>query len=211
MVWLLSSSSDRRALDVVDGTGVCAGYGPHYSRRTPGSKTFTGVGQEIVLVSECGRAVWACIRQKTPHAVGSGTSRGRAGRTDQKARYLWRNMMFRNLGAGLSSELIREATATTYREWTKRYGTLPEERLRTEVDVTKITSRNPGYCYMIAGWEKGVTKNKKLFLWAPVDRIVALEPVRSYAGLPLFAFPSLTSPFEPDKAKTLGFELRPRR
>ena len=26
----------------------------------------------------------------------------------------------------------------------------------------------------------------------------------------LFAFPRLTSPFEPDKAKTLSFELRPR-
>jgi hypothetical protein len=51
--WELSSSSDRRALDVVDGTGPHEGHGPHYSRRTPGSKTFTGVGREIVLVTEC--------------------------------------------------------------------------------------------------------------------------------------------------------------
>lgn len=171
--WLLSSSSDRRALDVVDGAGLCAGHGPHYSRRTPGSKTFTGVGQEIVLVTECGRAVWACIRQKTPMAIGSGVSRHRRGdptkQTDMRARYLWRNMMFRNLGAGLSSDLIREATAMTYVEWIKRYGALPEERLRTEVDVRAVSSRNPGYCYMRAGWEKGATKNGKLFLWAPDD------------------------------------------
>lgn len=175
MAWLLSSSSDRRALDVVDGTGICAGHGPHYSRRTPGSKTFTGVGQEIVLVSDCGRAVWACIRQKTPMAVGSGVSRHRRGdpnkKTDAKARYLWRNMMFRNLGAGLSSDLIREATEMTYREWLKRYGVLPEERLRTEVDVKRVNSRNPGFCYMKAGWEKGIVKNGKLFLWAPMEAV----------------------------------------
>jgi hypothetical protein len=41
------------------------GKGPHYSRRTPGSKTFTGVGQEIVLVTQDFRAVWAVVRQRT--------------------------------------------------------------------------------------------------------------------------------------------------
>jgi hypothetical protein len=176
-VWVLSSSSDRRALDVVDGTGMHAGKGPHYSRRTPGSKTFTGVGQEVVLVTKCGRAVWACIRQKTPMAVGSGRSRHRKDdetkKTDAKARYLWRNMMFRNLGAGLSSELVREATEMTYREWVKRYGALPEERLRTEIDVTRVRSTNPGFCYLMAGWEKGVVKNKKLFLWAPLGQMLS--------------------------------------
>lgn len=174
MTWLLSSSSDRRALDVVDGTGMHAGKGPHYSRRTPGSKTFTGVGQEIVLVTDCGRAVWACIRQKTPMAKGTGQSRGRKGSTDQKARYLWRNMMFRNLGAGLSSELVREATEVTYREWIKRYGALPEERLRTEIGLGYVKSTNPGFCYLMAGWERGETKNKKLFLWAPSERTIAV-------------------------------------
>lgn len=166
-MWRLSSSSDRVALDVVDGTGICAGNGPHYSRRTPGSKTFTGVGQEIVLTTTCGRAVWACVRQKTPMVIGSGSSRGRQGITDQRARYLWRNSMFRNLGAGLSSELITAALAMTYVEWTKRYGALPAERLRTEVSVADVRSRNPGYCYMMAGWTKGETKRGKLFLYAP--------------------------------------------
>lgn len=167
-MWLLSSSSDRRALDVVDGAGPFEGLGPHYSRRTPGSKTFTGVGQEVVLVTDCGRAVWACIRQKTPHAVGSGSSRGRDGQTDHKARYLWRNMLFRNLGAGLSSELIVEATEMTYQEWVKRYGAMPEERLRTEIDIGRIRSTNPGCCYMKAGWERGLVKRGKQFLWAPM-------------------------------------------
>lgn len=165
--WVLSSSSDRRAIDIVDGTGPHAGKGPHYSRRSPGSKTFTGVGQEIVLVTRDGCAVWACIYQRTPSARGTGGSRGRSGVADAKPRYLWRNMMFRNLGAGLSSDLIQEATEQTYRHWVTRYGALPPERLRTEIGVKQVKSRNPGYCYERAGWERGETKNGKLFFWAP--------------------------------------------
>lgn len=178
MIWRLSSSSDRAALDVVDGVGLLAGHGPHYSRRTPGSKTFTGVGQEIVLVTTCGRAVWACVRQKTPMAVGSGRSRHRQDdetkATDQKARYVWRNMIFRNLGAGLSSELIRTALEMTYVEWVKRYGEMPDERLRTEIDLRKVQSRNPGYCYKMAGWGDGVRKRGKLFLYAPPPPLIAV-------------------------------------
>src|SRR5258708_9465726 len=166
-MWLLSSSSDRRALDVVDGTGPFDGMGPHYSRRTPGSKTFTGVGQEIVLVTDCGRAVWACVRQRTPRAAGSGASRGRQGQTDIRARYVWRNMLFRNLGAGLSSDLIRSATERTYEEWERRYGELPTEQLRTEIDVKRVRSTSPGFCYVTAGWMKGEMQRRTLFLDAP--------------------------------------------
>lgn len=167
-MWLLSRSSDPRALAVVDGTGPFAGAGPHYSRRTPGSKTFTGVGREIVLVHETGRAVWACVYQRTPSARGSGGSRGRSGAPDSKARYVWRNMLFRNLGAGLASDLIKSALEATYREWIARYGALPAERLRTEIGIGEIRSTNPGACYKIAGWEKDRVVRGKLYLWAPV-------------------------------------------
>lgn len=167
-MWLLSSSSDRRALDVVDGSGPFVGHGPHYSRRTPGSKTFTGVGREIVLITECGRAVWACVYQMTPSAVNTGASRGRIGITDRRPRYLWRNMIFRNLGAGLSSDLIREATAMTlFRMGKTIWKITKKERLRTEIDVTRVRSTNPGFCYMMAGWKRGILKHRKLFLWAP--------------------------------------------
>lgn len=168
MVWLLSSSSDRRALDVVDGAGMHDGQGPHYSRRSPGSKTFTGIGREVVLVTKCGRAVWACVEQRTPTPRGSGNTRGRSG-VAVATPTVWRNMVFRNLGAGLSSTLIQEATLMTVREWINRYGTLPAARLRTEIDARKVRSRNPGYCYMMAGWERGPTKRGKLFLFAPVS------------------------------------------
>ena len=166
-MWLLSSSSDRRALDVVDGTGPFEGCGPHYSRRTPGSKTFTGVGQEIVLITSCGRAVWAWVYQRTPSTRGTGGSRGRTGIADTKPSYIWRNMLFRNLGAGLSSELIQSPLETTYMEWEKRYGMLPAERLRTEIGVKQIKSSNPGYCYIAAGWEPGPIVRGKRYLYAP--------------------------------------------
>ena len=166
--WRLSSSSDPAALAVVDGLGRFTPHGPHYSRRTPGSKTFTGVGQEIVLVTNCGRAVWACVRQKTPAKKGSGSSRGQGGVPDTSPEFVWRNMIFRNLGAGLSSALIREALSRTYLEWFTRYKRVPDERLRTEIDVKQINSTNPGYCYLMAGWERGPLKRGKLHLYAPL-------------------------------------------
>ncbi len=165
-IWELSSSSDPRALAIVDGTGF--GVGPHYSRRTPGSKTFTGVGQEIVLVTSCGRAVWACVRQRTPSRRGSGSSRGREGATDPTPRYIWRNMLFRNLGAGVSSDLIKSATSLTYERWIARYGEMPSERLRTEIGIRQIRSTNPGCCYLKAGWVKDRIVSDKLYLWAPL-------------------------------------------
>jgi hypothetical protein len=167
MTWILSSSSDPAALAVVDGLGRFKRFGPHYSRRTPGSKTFTGVGQEIVLIHSSGRAVWACVRQKTPSARGSGASRGRAGTTDTNARYIWRNMVFRNLYAGVASDLIREATERTYEEWIARYGALPAERLRTEIGIGAVRSGDPGRCYRIAGWTNDRIVRGKLYMWAP--------------------------------------------
>jgi len=148
--WELSSSSDQMTLDIVDGAGSYAGYGPHYSRRTPGSKTFTGVGQEVVLRHPSG-AVWAVVRQRVPAPRGSGASRGRGGQTAE-TRYVWRNMMFRNLGPERASELIRSAVAMTARQWLSRYGKLPDEDLRTEIKVSAIQSEVPGYSYRRAGW-----------------------------------------------------------
>lgn len=165
--WALSSSSDPRALAVVDGLGPFAEHGPHYSRRHPGSATFTGVGQEVVLLTRDGSAVWAVVRQRTPSARGTGASRGRTGISDARPRHVWRNMLFRNLGEHLSSDLIREATALTYELWPAKYGGMPAERLRTEVDVQAIRSSNPGFCYKVAGYVPDRRVGRKLYLVAP--------------------------------------------
>jgi len=39
--------------------------------------------------------------------------------------------------------------------------------LRTEIGLRHVRSTNPGYCYLMAGWERGETKRDNLFLWAP--------------------------------------------
>lgn len=150
-LWTLSSSSARAALDVVDGRGPWEGAGAHYSRRTRDSKTFTGVGQEIVLVRD--DAVWAVVRNRLPMPRGSGASRGREGVTIE-TRYMWRCNMFRNLGLIPSSTLIRAAVQQTAWEWVERYGELPAEDLTTEVKPAAVTSEIPGYCYRRAGWVK---------------------------------------------------------
>ena len=171
--WRLSSSSDRTALDIVDGTGPHEGHGPHYSRRTPGARTFTGIGREIVLVHESSAAVWAVVHQRTPAARGTGQSRGRTGKTDAAPRCVWRNMLFRRLPSCpvLASNLVRSATEATYLAWSERYGCLPAERLRTEICITSVKSSNPGYCYLCAGWERDRIARGKLFLFAPcIDR-----------------------------------------
>lgn len=169
MGWEISSSGDPDALAVVDGTGRFARYGPHYSRRTPGSKTFTGVGQEVVLLHSSGAAVWAVVRQRTPSARGSGASRGRSGDTDPMPRYVWRNMLFRRLPecAELASDLIWSATERTYLEWVRKYGELPPERLRTEIDTRRVKSCNPGFCYLKAGYVKDRLVRGKLYMLAP--------------------------------------------
>lgn len=174
MTWRLSSSSDPIALAIVDGLGRWAAAGPHYSRRTPGSKTFTGVGQEIVLVTDDEAACWAVVRQRTPSAAGSGASRGRAGTSDVRPRFVWRNMLFRNLGKELSSDLILRALEMTYSEWAKKYGALPLEVLRTEIDPRKVRSTNPGYCYKKAGFHSARTVRGKLYLDAPCPTLLLL-------------------------------------
>ena len=155
--WQESHGQDLHALSIVDGLGDFAQHGPHYSRRSPGSRSFTGVGREIVLTQP--RAVWAVVLNRAP---GGGA-------------FFWRNMLFRNLGEGLSSDLIRSATSLTYRLWLKRYGCLPSVRLRTEVS-TRRRSTNPGYCYQCAGWIKGeASKRMKsrgmAVLYAPTPHI----------------------------------------
>ncbi len=83
-------------------------------------------------------------------------------------------MMFRNLYAGVASELILDATERTYEEWLRRYGEMPAERLRTEIGIDAVKSKEPGRCYVLAGWIPDRVVRGKLYLWAPERLPLAL-------------------------------------
>ena len=83
---------------------------------------------------------------------------------DETAVFAWRKFVsdddqsgvccsvFRNEGPALSSVLIREADAVADERW-------PGERHYTYVNPRAVTSPNPGYCFLRAGWERvGWTK-----------------------------------------------------
>lgn len=89
---------------------------------------------------------------------------------DERALFGWRRgndasqgygvscTVFRNESDQRSSDLIREAVALAWARW-------PGERLYTYVNPKMIRSRNPGYCFLMAGWSKcGVTKSELVIL-----------------------------------------------
>lgn len=122
----------------------------HYNRQKIGAKQFVPPGRCIVLKSVCRRAVWV-----TSYPYAQYVKHAWAG--------AWVNSLFRNEGAGLSSELIREAVAATRSLTQFSWGTVPPLGIITFVDANKVRSSNPGYCYQRAGFRHvGYTKDGKL-------------------------------------------------
>lgn len=111
----------------------------HYSRERVSNQT-GGPGFIIVMVTPCERAVWVSKRHspatKAPRVLAGG------------ALPSWRCTIFRNEGAGRSSDLIRSAMALTRQLW----GYPPPEGWMTWVDTRRVRSANPGYCFKQAGW-----------------------------------------------------------
>jgi hypothetical protein len=127
----------------------------HYNRQKVGAAGFTPPGRVIVLKTPCARAVWATswpFAQYVKHAWAGA----------------WVNSLFRNEGAGLSSALIEQAVIYTARQWD-----IPELGLITFVDASKVKrKRNPGYCYLRAGFEHvGETKGGLLAFQLLPDKI----------------------------------------
>lgn len=162
--WRQVKRCDPRALGIVDGTAL--GLPPHYSRRTPGSAEFLTVGKTMVLITDDERAVWGVIEHDDP-----------------RGNRVWRNTMFRNEGAGLSSALIAEATHLTLSYWARNYGfPAGDVWLRTEIDPTKVRhKRDPGRCYLKAGWRRVGEVNGLIHFRAPglaragVEARIAME------------------------------------
>lgn len=131
-----------------DGDDACRQlHERHYSKykyadgRKP--KLFVGPGQKIVLRTWDGGAffVWRKFIDKAiPLQNGINCA------------------AFRNEGEIRSSELIRQADAIADLLWVG-------ERHYTYVNPKEVRSRNPGYCFIKAGWNKcGFTKGGLLIL-----------------------------------------------
>ena len=127
MKWRLSHRFDPRALGLAD---------QHYNRQKVGSPQFVPPGRCVVLLTECERALWVTswpFAQYVKHAWAGA----------------WVNSLFRNEGAGLSSELIRQAVAATRAVWPE----VPDLGLVTFVNAEKVKhKRDPGRCYLRAGF-----------------------------------------------------------
>jgi len=128
--WLSSNKYDPRALAL---------YERHYSARqyADGRKRYQFVppGEQMVLLTVCCRALFVWVKnivERYDKQVGINCT------------------VFRNEGAGLSSDLIREADDLAFQRW-------PGERHFTYVDVEKTRRRRskraqPGKCFIEAGW-----------------------------------------------------------
>lgn len=154
--WRLSDRADPRAVRIAD---------RHYNRQKIGSSQFVPPGKCLVLLTATADALWVTswpfaeyVRHAWPGA--------------------WVCSAFRNEAQPrlLSSDLIREAVGVT--RW--RYGDPPERGFVTFVDRGKTRSkRNPGYCYLMAGWRVvGETKGGLVALGlAPEDMGPPIEPI----------------------------------
>lgn len=127
----------------------------HYSRQTPGAAEFMSSGKTLVMLTDDGRAVWGAIENRVP------------GGPDLR----WRCSIFRNEGDVQSSELVREATDRTFTYWERKYHGRPPVPLRTEVDPRKTRrKRDPGRCFIRAGWRVVGTVNGLVVLEAPGEQ-----------------------------------------
>lgn len=115
----------------------------HYNRQKVGTPQFVPPGRCVVFKTAGVKALWVSswpFAEYTKHAWPGA----------------WINSLFRNEGAGLSSELIREAVAATLAEWP----TAPALGMVTFVDAKKTRhKRDPGRCHIRAGFKRvGFTK-----------------------------------------------------
>lgn len=129
MLWFSASRRDPRVVDL---------YSRHYSA-VKNNKTvsdwlaygITAPGESIVLLTSDSLALFVWMKQKYVDNGQDGVNCA----------------VFRNEGEIKSSELILAAEKIAWRRW-------PGERLYTYVDPKSISSANPGYCFLIAGWTR---------------------------------------------------------
>lgn len=165
MIWQRSHRFDPRALALAD---------RHYSRQKPGTPQFVKAGSCAVFYAETdqGRAVWVSVWQQYVKHAWPGA---------------WECAMFRNEGAAVSSDLIRQAVAATR----AHYGPPPSLGMITFVDPGATSRRRsrqglPGQCFYEAGFAlAGSTPSGLDVLRLTVDRVPPPQPL-AWAGPALF-------------------------
>ena len=154
MRWLMSNRADPEVRPLAD---------RHYNRQKIGSPQFVPPGRCVVFKTAALDAFWVTswpFAQYVRHAWAGA----------------WVCSAFRNEGAHLSSELIREAVAATRYFWTP-----PDLGMVTFVDTKKTRKkRDPGRCYLRAGFKNcGMTKGGLVALqMLPADMPEAGEPMQ---------------------------------
>lgn len=148
MQWRVSDRADPAAKRLAD---------RHYSRQKPESHQFVPPGRCLVLFAETetGSAYWVTSWPFSEYV-----------RHDWAG--AWVCSAFRNEGAGLSSDLIRQAVAATRARWPD----IPDLGMVTFVDADKTKrKRDPGRCFRKAGFKPcGHTKGGLVALrLAPAD------------------------------------------
>lgn len=117
-------------------------YSRHFYRDGRKPKLFVGPGEKMVLLTPSCDALFVWRK-----FISGDGQRGVS------------CAVFRNEGTCLSSALILEAEKLAWSRW-------PGERLYTYVDPHKVKSRNPGYCFIKAGWHRvGTTKRHRLIIF----------------------------------------------
>jgi hypothetical protein len=135
-VWWLTKDGDRRCLELYERHYSCRQYRDGRTR-----KLFVGPGQKVVLRTWGGDACFAW-RDFIDDSGQEGIN----------------CCFFRNETGWKSSYLIQQADAIADKLW-------PHRRHYTQVDARKVQSRNPGYCFIKAGWRRcGFTKSGLVIL-----------------------------------------------
>lgn len=103
----------------------------HYSRRTVGARQFLYSGRKLVLRDTAGTILFAWMWPDDDKRMDDQTGYNCA--------------MFRNESDRRGSDIILEAERMAYERWGKN-------RFYTYVDPGKVKSKNPGYCFKVAGY-----------------------------------------------------------
>lgn len=135
-IWWITKDGDLDCLEM---------YERHYSayKYADGRKRklFVGPGEKVVLRTLLGDAMFVWRNFK-----------------DDSGQQGINCAVFRNESAHKSSELIRQADRIADCLW-------PDSRHYTYVNSKKVKSKNPGFCFLAAGWRKcGITKGGLLIL-----------------------------------------------